>query len=234
VSPANDDPSVLGSPLIPLNPSPGSPKGSGTESDLRFLALFAPPDPFRSPICPARAPWESHAGRLAPRPHIRYHGTMSRKKPPPDMIGPPPSARGGRPADPGLHAQQIAREWADVGRSYAERRMKELGIPKAKIGADDPRASKPWRAFDPDERTGGSVSTGIVIDSGVLNPELLKGKKGGRVWANETLRNRIDAIIAHEWAEHQTLDHDAALKAAAKTELPVGDGAKRILKAMAR
>ena len=157
---------------------------------------------------------------------------MSKK--PPGMIGIPPSQRGGRPADSGLHASQVAREWRDVGQSYAERRMKELGIPKAKIGADDPRAGKPWRAFDPDEKTGGSVSTGVVIDSGVLNLDLLKGKKGGRIWPKASLRDRIDAIIAHEWAEDQTLDHGEALKAAAKTELPVSEGAKRILKAMAR
>jgi hypothetical protein len=92
----------------------------------------------------------------------------------------------------------------------------------------------PWRAFDPDERTGGSVSTGIVIDSGVLNPELLKGKKGGRVWANETLRNRIDAIIAHEWEEGRHGTHPAALKAAPKTDLPISDEARRICRAMAR
>jgi hypothetical protein len=152
----------------------------------------------------------------------------------PGMIGIPPSARGGRPADPGLHAQQIAREWADVGRSYAELRMRKLGIPKDKIGADDPRAGKPWRAFDPEEKTGGSISTGIVIDSGVLNPDLLNGKKGSRTWQKACLRDRIDAIVAHEWAEDQTLDHDAALKAGGKTDLPVTDGAKRILRAMAR
>jgi hypothetical protein len=157
-------------------------------------------------------------------------------EPSPAMIGLPPSARGlpAVPADKGLHAQRVAREWRDVGQSYAEWRMKELRIPKDKIGADDPRAGKPWRVFDPDEKTGGSVSTGIVIDSGVLNPDLLKGKKGGRIWPKARLRDRIDAIIAHEWAEDRTLDHDAALKAAARTELPVREGAKRILKAMAR
>jgi hypothetical protein len=152
------------------------------------------------------------------------------------MIGPSPSERGlsAIPADSATHAQGVAREWRDVAATYVQRRMKELGIPEEKIGADDPRAGKPWRAFDPDELTGGSISTGIVIDSGVLNPDLLKGQKGGRVWAKETLRNRIDAIIAHEWAEDQTFDHGEALKAAAKTELPVEKGARRILRAMAR
>ena len=41
---------------------------------------------------------------------------------------------------------------------------------------------------------------GITVDSGVLNPDLLKGRRvaaSGRV----RLRDRIDAIIAHEWAE---------------------------------
>lgn len=138
------------------------------------------------------------------------------------------------PTDKATHARRVAREWRDVAEIYVERRMRELGIPKDKIGADAPRAGKPWRAFDPDEATGGSMSTGNVVDSGVLNPDLLKGKKGGRVWAKTTLRDRIDAIIAHEWAEDWTMDHAEALKAAARTELPLGDGARRILKAMAR
>lgn len=49
-----------------------------------------------------------------------------------------------------------------------------------------------------------------------------------------TCNKKFDAIIAHEWAEAQTLDHVEALKLAARTELPVTEGAKRILKAMAR
>ena len=161
---------------------------------------------------------------------------MDEPNEPPGMTGPSPSERGlsAVPADPATHAQRVAREWRDVAATYVERRMRELGIPADKIGADDLRAGKPWRVFDPDEKTGGSISTGIVVDSGVLNPDLLKGQKGGRVWAKETIRNRIDAIIAHEWAEDRTQDHGEALKAAVRTELPVGDGARRILKAMAR
>jgi hypothetical protein len=59
-------------------------------------------------------------------------------------------------------------------------------------------------------------------------------QKGGRVWAKAALRDRIDAIIAHEWVEDQLDDHNLALKAAPKTELPVTDEARRILKAMGR
>jgi hypothetical protein len=69
---------------------------------------------------------------------------------------------------------------------------------------------------------------------GALTPGLLKGQKGGRLWPKARLRDRIDAVIAHEWEEDKTLDHDTALQAAARTELPVSDGARRILKAMAR
>jgi hypothetical protein len=67
----------------------------------------------------------------------------------------------------------------------------------------------------------------------VLNPELLKGKKGGRIWPKARPRDRIDAIIAHEWEESKTTDHVATLKAAPKSELPISDEARRICRAMA-
>ncbi len=43
-----------------------------------------------------------------------------------------------------------------------------------------------------------------------------------------------DAIVAHEWEESKTADHIAALKTAPETELRITEGARRILKAMAR
>ncbi len=132
------------------------------------------------------------------------------------MIGPPPSARGGRPADPGLHARQIAREWEDVGESYVERRNRELGIPKGMNGQPDFDGDGRWRAFNPHGRQGGENSTGVAVDSGVLNPDLLKGKKGGRLWAKATLRDRIDASISHEYEELMAGgSHEAAIRKAA-------------------
>jgi hypothetical protein len=155
---------------------------------------------------------------------------------PPGMIGPSPSERGrpAVPADPAEHARRVAREWQDVGEAYARRRMKELGIPEDMIGAGDAYRGIPPRAFVAEETSGGYITTGITINSGCLNPDLLKGGKGGRIWPKARLRDRIDAIIAHEWEESKTVDHVAALKAAAKTGLPVTEGARRILKAMAR
>jgi len=138
------------------------------------------------------------------------------------------------PTDAADHAEDFARRWADKLDEYCAIRMDQPGIPNDKNGEQDPNLPKTWRAFVPEERTGGYTSRGITVNSGCLNPELLKGKKGGRIWPKSRLRDRIDSIIAHEWAEDQTLDHDEALKAAAKTELPVSDGAKWILRAMAR
>src|SRR5271155_4855106 len=98
-------------------------------------------------------------------------------KPRPAMIGVPPSARGGRPADIAVHASQVAQEWEDVGERYVRRRMRELGIPENQIGQPDYGGDGRWRAFNPRGQKGGENTTGAVVDSGVLNPELLKGQK---------------------------------------------------------
>jgi len=151
------------------------------------------------------------------------------------MIGVPPSQQGGPPADIAAHASQVAQEWEDVGEGYVRRRMKELGIPDRQIGQPDYGGDGQWRAFDPYERQGGKNTTGAVVDSGVLNPELLKGKKGGRIWPKMRLKDRIDAIIAHEYEELRAGGkHADALKAAAKTDLPISDGARRLNQTRAR
>jgi hypothetical protein len=155
-------------------------------------------------------------------------------KKPPAMIGAPPSARGGRPANIALHASQVAQEWEDVGERYVRKRMEELGIPENQIGQPDYGGDGRWRAFDPRGRNGGENTTGVAIDSGALNPELFKGKKGGRIYPKLPLRDRIDAIIAHEYEELRSGSHVGALKAAAKTKLPISDGARRLCRVMAR
>ena len=131
------------------------------------------------------------------------------------------------------HAEDFSHRWADRLDEYCAVRMAELGIPVEKNGADDPFHNTPWRAFVAEERTGGHITSGITINSGVFNSDLLKGK-GSRIWAKARLRDRIDAIITHEWEEYRHGTHEAALKAAPRTELPITDGARRILRAMAR
>jgi hypothetical protein len=108
---------------------------------------------------------------------IRHHRRMSKK--PRGMIGLLPSARGGRPADPGLHTSQIVQEWEDVRESYVRRGNRELGIPEHMNGEPDYAGDGKWRAFDPRGRKGGTNTTGVVVDSGVLNPERLRGEEGG-------------------------------------------------------
>jgi hypothetical protein len=75
----------------------------------------------------------------------------------------------------------------------------------------------------------------VVVDSGVLNPDLLQGKRGGRIWPKLRLKDCIDAIIAHEYEELRSGgQHAEALKAAARTELPISDEARRLNRARAR
>jgi hypothetical protein len=156
------------------------------------------------------------------------------KRPPKGVIGILPSRRGGRPAGVGLHASQVAQEWEDVSESYVRRRQEELGIPEHQRGQPDYEHDGRWRAFDPYGRKGGGNTTGVVVDSGVLNPELLKGKKGGRIWPKTRLKDRIDAIIAHDYEEPHRGSHVEALKAAPRTELPISAKARRLCRAMAR
>ncbi len=138
------------------------------------------------------------------------------------------------PSDPAEHAEDFALRWVDRLDEYCAIRMEELGIPQHFQGADDLRKNMRWCAFDAHGREGGNITGGITVNSGVLNPELLKGERGGRIWSKARLRDRIDAIIAHEYEESKSVDHAAALNAAAQTELPVTRGARRILQAMAR
>ena len=138
------------------------------------------------------------------------------------------------PADPADHAQDFARRYAQLLDQYCALRMEELGIPDDKIGADNLRPHMKWCAFDPEGRDGGSITTGIVVNSGALNPDLLKGGKGARVYPKARLRDRIDSIIAHEYEEGRLGTHESALKAAARTKLPITDGARRILRATGR
>ena len=138
------------------------------------------------------------------------------------------------PTDSADHAQDFAHRWTDRLDQYCVIRMNELGIPDDKNGAPDYEGDGRWLAFQPRDRSGGNITSGVVVNSGCLNPKLLKGKKGGRIWPKARLRDRTDAIIAHEYEEDRCATHEAALKAAPKTELPITEGARRICRAMAR
>lgn len=148
------------------------------------------------------------------------------------MIGTPPSARQ-VPADPGLHAVDFSHRYAEPINYHVENRMMELGIPTDRIGAT--KFGFPHRAFWPEECTGGGNAPGrrLTVDSGVFNSELMADRAGaGPLWAKARLRDRIDAVIAHEDAESLSRDHDIAEAVAPDTVLPIRQGARRLLRAI--
>jgi hypothetical protein len=85
-------------------------------------------------------------------------------------------------------------------------------------------------AFHPKERTGGSNSPGarINLNSGILDPGLFAPELGpelASLWARCRLRDRMDAVIAHEHHESLGLSHPAAVEQAPDTPLPISEGA---------
>jgi len=76
----------------------------------------------------------------------------------------------------------------------------------------------------------------INLNSGVFNPELLVPHPSptvSSIWGKARLRDRCDAVIAHEYHEGQGVSHSEAERRAADTEPRITDGARRILRAMA-
>jgi hypothetical protein len=133
--------------------------------------------------------------------------------------------------DPAQHARDFAERYAEPMNYHVENRMMELGIPTDRIGAR--KYGYPHRAFWPEETTGGGNVPGrrLTVDSGVFNAAILANRpEAGNVWAKSRLRDRIDAIIAHEDAESLTGDHDLAEAMAPDTALPITDGARQILR----
>lgn len=155
------------------------------------------------------------------------------------MIGTPPSARfPAIPADPVEHAIRSADEWADVAEAYIQKRMRELGIPEQQIGAPDHERSSVRHAFLPGETKGGTndFAARLFVDSAVLNPELNAkeiGPEASKLWEESCLRDRIDAVIAHEYEEARGIPHEEVVERAPETALPIGDKARKILRTIA-
>jgi hypothetical protein len=156
------------------------------------------------------------------------------------MIGPPPSARGltGRPPDIAEHASEVAREWEAVAESYIQKTMRKLGIPERRIGAPDYERGGVKRVFLSEERKGGTndLAGRIYVDSGALNAALnadVIRPEASRIWAKARVRDRIEAVIAHEELESQGIPHDEVVQRAPETELPIAENARKILRAMA-
>ena len=92
-------------------------------------------------------------------------------------------------------------------------------------------------AFHPDGAEGGNISpTGrLTVDSGLLDGGLLEADYGeaGPLYENSRLRDRLDAIIAHEYEEHRHgMNHADALKHAPDTKLPIREEARELTRRM--
>ena len=147
------------------------------------------------------------------------------------MTGTPPSKRS-LWHDPAEHARDFAERYAEPMNYHVENRMME----SASIPTGSARKyGYPHRAFWPEETTGGGNVPGrrLTVDSGVFNAELMANRPDvGQVWAKSRLRDRIDAIIAHEDAESLTGDHDLAEAMAPGAGSPSRTGRACILRAI--
>jgi hypothetical protein len=160
--------------------------------------------------------------------------SLFRRKP--GMIGTPPSARQVS-ADPGLHAADFSHRYAELMDYHAARRMTELGIPSDQIGRPDPDHGGRWCAFFPHQGNGGGVvGCKINADAGLFDNDLMTREYGpviGKCWERDRLRDRLDQIIAHEYAEASGISHDEAVQRAAETALPISEMARRRLREIA-
>jgi hypothetical protein len=154
----------------------------------------------------------------------------------PGMIGTPPSARQVS-ANAGLHAVDFSHRYFEPMDYHAGNRMTELGIPPDEIGSSVPIRGIRHASFIPHETTGGGNGPGgrLVVDAGVFNPDLHAdlGPEISSYWARSRLRDRMDAIIAHEHAESKGASHLEASAHAAETELPIREDARTLLRVIA-
>jgi len=54
-----------------------------------------------------------------------------------------------------------------------------------------------------------------------------------KLWEKSRLRDRMDAVIAHEHEEARGIPHEEVVELAPDTTLPIGDNAQRILRTIA-
>jgi hypothetical protein len=150
------------------------------------------------------------------------------------MIGIPPSARPAVPIDHADHAADFAARYAEPMNYLVEQRMVDLGIPPDQIGSSDRNHGIQHATFMWRDRIGGSNGAGgrLTVDSGIFNSDLMAGLPCESEWRDARLRNRLDAIIAHEYEEARDGSHENALERAPTTELPISEASRKLLHSM--
>jgi hypothetical protein len=143
------------------------------------------------------------------------------------------------PPDPADHAQDFSYRYAQDLDIVAGQTMMDLGLSNNLMGGRDPERAGEHHSFFPSDREGGTVSrTGqITLDSGMMNPDLMApyDEATQKLWRRTRIRDRAQAIIAHELAEYEYGgDHELALIAGPETTLPISHAARELLKQMER
>jgi len=140
---------------------------------------------------------------------------------------------------------QLPADIADFADRYQEplsraigNRMLQVGVPDEMIGVEWWGVDKgPFVRYQPPQ-LGGNVRVGINGKPGInVDPAVFDGDapKVGNLasWRSASLRDRIDAVIAHEYTETlapQGADcHIHALKSAENTLLKISDWARQVL-----
>ena len=141
------------------------------------------------------------------------------------------------PPHPADHAEDFSRRYAEGLDIAAGQIMMDLGLTSNQMGARDAERGGEHHSFFPGERTAGGLSPAgqVTLDSGIMNPAVMDepyGAECGQLWRKSRLRDRMQAIVAHEVAEHEQGDHELALIAAPETKLPISHKAREIARAM--
>ena len=140
---------------------------------------------------------------------------------------------------PAAHAKDFGLRYAEPLNYHVENRMMELGnLPRS----DRLPRPRPWRPMGgpstrPAMQGGHNRPEGnLNADSGLFNLDLLSkdyGEEAARLFGKSGLRDRLDAVIAHEYEEwRHGRSHVEALAKAPKTELPISERAREICEAM--
>ncbi len=139
------------------------------------------------------------------------------------------------PEDPADHAEDFARREFSWIVYVVSQRMLDVGIAPEKIGTRDPKLGIGDAAFHPHERLGGGISPDgrFTVDSGLFNPALLDplGSEASASWARAGLRDRLDAVVAHEYEEHLSGTHEGAVERARRYQklLLIREKARQLL-----
>jgi hypothetical protein len=141
---------------------------------------------------------------------------------------------------------QLPADIADFANRYQDplsrmvgNRMRQVGVPDEMIGVEWWGVDKgPFVRYHPPQ-LGGNIRVGLGGKAGInVDPAVFDANapKMGNLssWKSASLRDRIDAVIAHEYTEAlapQGVDfHIHALKNAENTPLTISDRARQILK----